>query len=83
MQYAVEILALAAAVQANPVAMPQAVTIAIAPPEPAPPGCEPSYVGSFGIFAQNITTAAAPPEKRQLATQIAEYDPVSPFRWFG
>lgn len=58
------IFALAVMVEANP--FPQAVTEAIAPPNPAPSGCIPAYVGNFAIVAQNIS-ASAGVAKRQAA----------------
>lgn len=66
MHYSLAIFALTVMVEANPVAFPQAVTAAIAPPEPAPPGCTPAYVGSFAIAAQNLSATAAP-AKRDVA----------------
>lgn len=68
MHFSLAIFALAVMVEANPVAFPQAVTAAIAPPEPAPPGCTPAYGGSFAIVAQNLT-AATGVSKRQEATE--------------
>lgn len=58
MRYPLAVFALAILAEANPVAFPQAVTEAIAPPEPAPAGCTPAYVGNFAIVAQNISTTA-------------------------
>ena len=66
MHYPLALFALTVMVEANPVAFPQAVTAAIAPPEPAPPGCTPAYVGNFAIVAQNISTTAGV-AKRQAA----------------
>ena len=66
MRYLLAFLALTLIVEANPVAFPQAVTEAIAPPEPAPAGCTPAYVGNFAIVAQNISTTAGV-AKRQAA----------------
>lgn len=67
MQYSFAILALVAAVQANPVALPQAVTAAISPVAPAPPGCSSAVSGSFGIAVHNVSTTAAA-AKRQATT---------------
>ena len=64
MQYSLALLALMAAVQANPVALPQAVTAAISPSAPAPPGCTSSAAGSYGIAVHNVSTAAV--QKRQV-----------------
>ncbi|KAL8944346.1 MAG: hypothetical protein Q9216_000531 [Gyalolechia sp. 2 TL-2023] len=47
------LLGLVAAVQANPVALPQAVTAAVSPSAPPPPGCTLSAVGSYGIAVRN------------------------------
>jgi hypothetical protein len=68
MHYSLALFALAVMVEANPVAVPQAVTAAIAPPEPAPPGCIPAYMGSFAIAAQNLSATAAP-ARRDVATE--------------
>ena len=70
MQYSLALLALAAATaNASPVAFPQAVTAIITPSGSAPPACMPTFVGSFGIAVQNISTAA--PARRQV-TEITE-----------
>ncbi|KAI4091062.1 MAG: hypothetical protein LQ339_008199 [Xanthoria mediterranea] len=66
MQYSCLLLAIAAAVHANPFAMPQAVTEAISPSASPPPGCTPSAAGTYGIAVQNVSTLA-PPAKRQVA----------------
>lgn len=58
MHYPLAFLAMTLMVEANPVAFPQAVTQKIAPPEPAPAGCTPAYVGNFAIVAQNISSTA-------------------------
>ena len=68
MRYSLAILAWAAIATANPVAMPQAVTQKIAPSEPAPPGCSPGFVGSFGIAVAPLATAAPSPKKRAVAS---------------
>ncbi|MCJ1454806.1 hypothetical protein MMC28_005159 [Mycoblastus sanguinarius] len=73
MQYSLAILALVAAVQANPVAIPQAVTASIAPSASAPAGCSTSASGSFGIAVHNVSTSA--PVKRAVATQISDGQP--------
>ena len=65
----ITLLALVAAVQANPVALPQAVTAAISPTAAPPPGCTSSAVGSYGIAVHNVSTSAV--AKRQ-ATQLSE-----------
>ena len=70
MKYTFALLAAAAVVQASPIALPQGITASLAPSGSAPPGCTPSYAGTFGIAAMNISTAAA--KKRQVST-IAEY----------
>lgn len=58
MLFSLVVLALVVFVDANPVAFPQAVTGAIAPPEPAPPRCTPAYAGRFAIVAQNLSANA-------------------------
>ncbi|KAL8769934.1 MAG: hypothetical protein Q9209_004181 [Squamulea sp. 1 TL-2023] len=73
MLYSQIVLGLVAVAQANPFALPQAVTAAISPSAPAPPGCTPSASGSFGIAVQNVSTSAAP-AKRQ-ATQLSDGQP--------
>ncbi|KAL8846807.1 MAG: hypothetical protein Q9221_008135 [Calogaya cf. arnoldii] len=60
------LLAVAAAVHANPFALPQAVTEAISPSASPPPGCTPSAAGTYGIAVQNVSTSASP-AKRQVA----------------
>lgn len=70
MLYSVAFLALAAAVCANPFALPQAVTAAISPTAASPPGCTPSASGSFGIAVQNVSTSASVAKRR--ATQLSE-----------
>ena len=60
---------LIAAVQANPVAVPQAVTADISPTAAAPPGCTVAYNGAFGIAVYNVSTSAAANKKREAATQ--------------
>ena len=70
MHYSLALLALAAAaVNASPFAFPQAVTAIITPSGSAPPGCMPTFVGSFGIAVQNISTAAM---ARRQVTEITE-----------
>lgn len=69
MQYAFVILAASVAlVKASP--FPQAVTANISPTGAAPPGCSPTFGGSFGIAVMNVSTSAMP--KRQV-TQMTEY----------
>jgi len=68
MQYTLALLALAAAVHASP--LPQAVTAIITPTGTAPPGCMPTFVGSFGITVINISTASA---VKRAVSQISEY----------
>jgi len=73
MQYALTLIAFAAAASANPMAKlvaRQAITESIAPSAPPPPGCTGSAAGSYAIIVQNVSTTAAP-AKRQ-ASQIAE-----------
>ena len=65
------LLAVAAAVHANPFALPQAVTEAISPSASPPPGCIPSAAGTYGIAVQNVSTSASP-AKRQVA-ELSEY----------
>lgn len=57
---------LIAAAQANPVAVPQAVTAAISPTAAAPPGCTVAYSGTFGIAVHNVSTSAAANKKREV-----------------
>ena len=57
MQYSITLLAFAAAIKANPVAIPLAVTAAISPTAAPPPGCTPARNGGrFGIAVQSATT---------------------------
>lgn len=58
MKYNYILLAAAAAVQANPVALPQGVTAKVSPSAPAPTGCRPSYSGTFGIVVQTLGGSA-------------------------
>ncbi|KAL8650530.1 MAG: hypothetical protein Q9210_003765 [Variospora velana] len=69
----VAILALATAVYANPVALPQGVTADVSPSAPAPPGCTPSASGRFGIAVQNVSTSA--PVARRQVTQLNDGQP--------
>lgn len=55
MQYSLILLAVAVAIEANPVAVPQAVSAAISPSAPAPPGCTAGTSGTFGIAVYNAT----------------------------
>lgn len=71
MQYSLTIIALAIVVKANPVALPQAVTAAIPPPDPAPSGCSSALAGSFGIAVHKIVPTAAP-VKREVVEEICE-----------
>ena len=57
MKYSIAFLAAVAAVQASPV--PQGVTAKLAPTASAPPGCMPSYSGTFGVVVQNITAGGS------------------------
>ena len=50
------LLALAAVVNANPVARPQGVTVDISPAAPAPPGCSSSASGSYSIHIYNVSS---------------------------
>ena len=69
MQYSFAVLAaVVAVVQASP--FPQAVTAAISPSDSAPPGCMPTFSGSFGIAVMNVSTSSV--QKRQV-TQATEY----------
>lgn len=68
MQFTLAILALAAIVKASP--FPQAVTSAISPTDSAPPGCSPTFSGSFGIAVMNVSSSSM--AKRQV-TQLSEY----------
>lgn len=63
MQYAAALLALAVAIKASPVALPQGVTANIAPTAPAPAGCTPNYSGTFGIAVASITGSPAPAKR--------------------
>ncbi|KAL9026106.1 MAG: hypothetical protein Q9196_005181 [Gyalolechia fulgens] len=67
------LLALLAAAQASPVALPQAVTAAVSPSDPPPPGCTSSAAGRYGIAVRNVSTSAAV-AKRQ-ATQLSNGRP--------
>lgn len=68
MQYTVALLALAAVINASP--LPQAVTAILRPSGSAPPGCMPTFVGSFGIAVMNVSTATA---VKRAVSQISEY----------
>jgi len=71
MRYTLALLAAAVAVQASPVALPQAVTASIAPKSPPPPGCLGTYAeGTFGIAVVDISTAAA---ANKVATTTSGY----------
>ena len=71
MKYSIAIIALAVIVEANPVALPQAVTAAISPPQPAPSGCSSVLAGSFGIGVHKVAPTAAP-VKREVVEEICE-----------
>lgn len=58
MKYNYILLAAAAVVQANPVALPQGVTAKISPSASAPSACKPSYSGTFGIVVQTLGSNA-------------------------
>ncbi|MCJ1231267.1 Mucin-21 [Toensbergia leucococca] len=75
MHYTLAIFALAAAVHAKPVALPQAVTAIISPSGAVPSGCSIAVSGSFGIAVQNVSTSAAP-AKRQV-TQASDGQPLA------
>lgn len=64
------LLALLAAVEANPLALPQAVTANVSPTASPPPGCTASASGSYGIAVQSVSASAAA-AKRQV-TQLSE-----------
>ncbi|KAL8807286.1 MAG: hypothetical protein Q9182_000791 [Xanthomendoza sp. 2 TL-2023] len=64
---------MAAAVTANPLALPQAVTAAISPSSPPPPGCTPFAAGSYGIAVQNVSTSAAP--AKRAVNQLSDGQP--------
>lgn len=66
-----------AAVQANPVAVPQADTAVISPSAAPPPRCALSFSGSFGIIVQNVSTSAVA-KRQEAATEVAEYMFLSP-----
>lgn len=72
MRYTLALLAAAVAVQASPMPVPGGVTSAIAPTGSAPPGCKPTYAGTFGIAVMNVSTKAK--AKRQVST-IADGQP--------
>lgn len=75
MRYTLAILSAAAVVKAVP--FPQAVTAAISPTGPSPPGCTGSMAGSFGIAAMNLTTASAALAKRAVS-QLPRAQPEAP-----
>ena len=56
MKYTFALAALAATVLANPV--PQAITADITPTAAAPPGCSPTFPGTFVITITNVTTTS-------------------------
>ncbi|MCJ1401411.1 hypothetical protein MMC11_004624 [Xylographa trunciseda] len=56
MKYTLALVALAATVLANPV--PQAITADITPTAAAPPGCTPTFPGTFVITITNVTTTS-------------------------
>ncbi|MCJ1318310.1 hypothetical protein MMC15_003638 [Xylographa vitiligo] len=56
MKYTLALAALAATVLANPV--PQAITADITPTAAAPPGCTPTFPGTFVITITNVTTTS-------------------------
>ncbi|MCJ1434892.1 hypothetical protein MMC27_004262 [Xylographa pallens] len=56
MKYTLALAALAATVLANPV--PQAITQDITPTAAAPPGCTPTFPGTFVITITNVTTTS-------------------------
>lgn len=70
MHFIFAFLAIAVAVQASPVPIPQAVTAVIAPLEAMPAGFAATFMGSFGIAAQNLSAPVAI-MKRQVS-QISE-----------
>ena len=76
MQYALACFTFGAFTLANPVALPQAVTAAISPSEPPPPGCTPSFSGSFGIAVKNVTTSSLA-KRAEPTPQVATYAHVS------
>lgn len=63
MKCSILLLAAVAVVQASPVPapvpVPQGVTSQIAPSMSAPPGCMPSWSGTFGIVVMNVTAGGA------------------------
>jgi hypothetical protein len=74
MRYTLALLAAAVAIQASPVALPQAVTASIAPKQPPPPGCTGAYAqGIFGIAVLNISTTAAADAAVKAATATSGY----------
>ena len=76
MQYALASFAFGAFALANPVALPQAVTAAISPSEAPPPGCTPTFSGSFSILVKNLTTSG-PAKRAEPTPQVATYAHVS------
>ncbi|KAL8706003.1 MAG: hypothetical protein Q9201_000887 [Fulgogasparrea decipioides] len=72
MLYPLSLLGLLAAANANPFALPQAVTADVSPSSPPPPGCTPSAAGTYGIAVQHVSTSAA--MKRQV-DQLSDGQP--------
>lgn len=72
MQGILAVVVLIAAVQANPIAVPQAVTAAISPSAAAPPGCTSAFSGTFGIAVYNLSTSTVANKKRAVTTQITD-----------
>ena len=57
-------------IYASPLALPQAVTDAVAPSEPPPVGCMPDFSGTFGIAVVNISSPSA--MKRRQADEYVK-----------
>ena len=76
MHYSYMLLALAAAVHANPVALPQGVTEAIAPSASSPPGCSPSAAGTYGIAVQELSAVQMKREVLSLGEYASPYSPL-------
>ncbi|MCJ1469619.1 hypothetical protein MMC07_008254 [Pseudocyphellaria aurata] len=72
MHYSLAVLAVAAIVTANPVALPQAVTEKLFPTGTAPPACKPTLKGSFGIAASALEPTAAAVKRAESSTLECE-----------
>lgn len=59
---------------ASPISPRQAVTEAIAPSAPPPPGCTPLFAGTFGLAVLSLTSTQSPLGKRKEPVHRAECD---------